>query len=391
MSNQLQVPCLGRPFRLGMLYDSRTEQLIPGVTLWNAEKLKSTVETTKQFSCESNTAVEDTLQTKSSSLNLESGTKLSALSGLINVKGAAKFLHDRKSSEKQCRVTLQFTSTTHFDQLTMDQLGDIQFPQVMDDQEATHVVTGLTYGANAFLVFDRSVGKEETVNEISGSMKAKITRIPSCIGTVDASNSLQASETDKTETDKFQCKFYGDFIPKFSPTTFDEALKFCKDLPEILKHESIPKLAYLMPLSKFTGSCDQVTHPIPRTLVVQVEDIMEHFHHTEVRAHDLQGHELCQKFVDIKNQLSRFEELIVHFKADFIENLSKVLPKIRSEGAEAEGSNLTELVSSVEKSPFNQGKTQKYLKGKSSSSLSFLRTWNSIPRFSTTFHIQHVT
>ena len=364
MSNQLQVPCLGRPFHLGMLYDCRTEKLIPGETLWNAAKLKSTVMTTKQIAYESNTFVEDTFQTKSSSLKMEAGTKLSVMSGLIDVEGAAKFLHDRKSSEKQCRVTLQYTSTTHFVQLTMDHLCDIQFPEVLDDQEATHVVTGLTYGADAFLVFDRSVSEGESVNNITISMEAKITQIPSYIGSAGASSSLKVSGTDKTETDKFRCKFYGDFIPKFNPTTFDEALKFCKDLPEILKHDAIPKLAYLMPLSKFSGSIDRVILPITHALVAKVEDIMENFYHIEVQAHDLRGHELCHKFVNIKNQLSEFIKLLSYFKADFIEKLSKSLPKVRSEGAQAEGLNLDELVSSVERSPFNQNKTRKYLKGK---------------------------
>ena len=30
----LEMPCLGRPFQLGTLYDCRSDSLIPGVTLW---------------------------------------------------------------------------------------------------------------------------------------------------------------------------------------------------------------------------------------------------------------------------------------------------------------------------------------------------------------------
>jgi len=54
-------------------------------------------------------------------------------------------------------MTLQYKSTTHFEQLTMDHLGNIQFPDVLNDQDATHIVTGITYGADAFFVFDRFI------------------------------------------------------------------------------------------------------------------------------------------------------------------------------------------------------------------------------------------
>ena len=349
MSNQLRVPCLGRPFRLGMPYDCRTGQIIPGVTLWNALKLKSSIVATEHSTF--STTVEAGFRDKSYSLNIGADIKLSVLSGLIDVNGAAKYFHDRKSSEQQCRVTLQYTSTTHFEELTLDQLGDMQFPKVLDDQEATHVVTGLTYGAKAFLVFDRLVSEGEALDEITARMVHKIKQIRHG----GAERFLQASDIDKIETDKFRCKFYGDYIPKSSPITFDEALIFWKNLPEILEHETTPQLAYLVPLS------NQVFHPIPRTLVVKAEDIMEHFHCIEVRAHDLQCHELCHKFVDIKNQLSMFIMLLTRFKADFIKKLATCLPKIR-EGAEAEG--LVELVSFVERSPFNQERTERYLKDK---------------------------
>lgn len=128
MSTQLKIPCLGRPFNLGMLYDCRTEKLIPGITLWDAKKLKSFSQIKKQPSSSYEIFAEDTIASKSSSLGIEANLKLSLMCGLIQVDGAAKYLKDEKSSEKQCRVTLQYRSTTHFEQLTMDQIGDIQYP-----------------------------------------------------------------------------------------------------------------------------------------------------------------------------------------------------------------------------------------------------------------------
>ncbi len=351
MSAQVKIACLGRPFNLGMLYDCRTEKIIPGMRLWSAEKLKSVSET-GQPSCKSIITTEDTFKSKSSSLSLDANLELSFLSGLVKVEGAAKFLHDKKSSEKQSRVTLQFTFTTRYEKLTKDLLGEIQYPHV---QDATHVVTGITYGADAFLVFDRTISEGEKVNKVSDNMEASIKTLlgKACAG-------FDYSKIDKAETDKFHCNFHGDFIPQSIPTTFDEAIEFCKELPKLfLNTESKPKIAYLIPLSELAA-----VHPIPSDLTFKVKEIMEHFDRTEMRASDLMKHDVCHKFVDVKNQLFKFMKLISNFKEKFVEKLSQVLPKIRSAGYAAEGSNLTELISSVNESPFNPKETENYLKDK---------------------------
>jgi len=44
--------------------------------------------------------VEDTIKSKSLSLGIDANLKLSILSGLVKVDGAANFLEDKRSSEK---------------------------------------------------------------------------------------------------------------------------------------------------------------------------------------------------------------------------------------------------------------------------------------------------
>ena len=36
----LIMPTLGRPFQLGMLYDVRSDKILPGVTLWDPDDLQ---------------------------------------------------------------------------------------------------------------------------------------------------------------------------------------------------------------------------------------------------------------------------------------------------------------------------------------------------------------
>ena len=89
-TNILVKPCLGRPFHLGMLYDCRSDHLIPGVTLWGPETLNKAV-VKPQECCDFEVISEDSLSEKTFRLEVDAELKLSLLSGLVNVEGAAKF------------------------------------------------------------------------------------------------------------------------------------------------------------------------------------------------------------------------------------------------------------------------------------------------------------
>ncbi|KAK8378025.1 hypothetical protein O3P69_018749 [Scylla paramamosain] len=156
----LSIAALGRSFRLGMLYDSRTETLVPGITLWDEATLKNRTEQQQQTS-EFHVRCSDSLDDKASALDVAASLKLSILGGLLQAEGAAKYLDNRKTSEHQERVTLQYKCTTRVESMTMEQLGQgkIEHPEVFDHGTATHVVTSIVYGAQAFFI--RGGGKEE--------------------------------------------------------------------------------------------------------------------------------------------------------------------------------------------------------------------------------------
>lgn len=337
MSQQLKISSLGRLFNLGMLYDSRTERLIPG---WN---VKSACQVNKTPNSSQQVISEDTLQNKFLSLNISGDLKLSVLCGLVEVDGAAKFFRDEKSSAKQCRVTLHYTTTSHFEQLTVDQLNNVEFPY---DQDATHVVTGITYGADAFFVFDRTVSEDEKFKDIHQKMLATIQSIPT-----------GAKYVEREDIDKLQCKFYGDLILPSTPSTFDEAVKVYKNLPKLLKGRGVPKLIYLTPLAK-----QRPLKSVSFDIIIEIEDILKHFNHTEIHVNDLLKHETCSKFSNIETQLLQLKNLLTQFKMNFLSNISKYLPRIRS--GEIEEKKLSELISVLQEPPFCFKDIRKYLDGK---------------------------
>ena len=94
-----------------MLYDNRNDQLIPGLTFWDADTLQKFKISEPQLSSNYEVIAEDTLSAKAENLGIEAGLKLSVLGGLVSVGGSGKYLNDHKSSTNQARVSLKYCST----------------------------------------------------------------------------------------------------------------------------------------------------------------------------------------------------------------------------------------------------------------------------------------
>lgn len=97
----LEKPCLGQPFQLGMLYDCRSDSLIPEVTLWGSEAISSAVSKKPFDTSDFEVITKDSLSEKMFCLDVDPNLKVSILSGMVHVQGAAKFLNDRQSSRRQ--------------------------------------------------------------------------------------------------------------------------------------------------------------------------------------------------------------------------------------------------------------------------------------------------
>ena len=363
----LELPCLGLPFQLGMLYDCRSDQLIPGMTLWDDRLLKSALNETSQPSSTFEVAAEDSISKKMSNLGIEANLSLSLMSGLVNVSGAAKYLDDRQSSANQARVTLQYSCTSKFQQLTMEQLAssNIQHPDIFDKGTATHVVTGVMYGAEAFFIFDREVRSNENHRNVQGKMEVLVKALPG-ISEIKGSADLAISDRDKQEVEKFQCKFYGDFILKNNPSSFQDAVQVYKELPTYFGKQgecTVPKKVWLYPLCKLDSRAAQMVREISTNLVKQAQQAIECLVKIETRSRDLTNTEVFECFPIFNEQVLQFSEMVSEHKTDFMKRLSAVLPSIRGGGAKEQ--ELADLLEDrMHKSPFNGSSLELWMKSK---------------------------
>nr|XP_046234236.1 neoverrucotoxin subunit beta-like [Scatophagus argus]XP_046234238.1 neoverrucotoxin subunit beta-like [Scatophagus argus] len=361
-SDTKKIVALGRPFTLGMLYDARADKLIPGLKLWDDETLQAKITgTVKPFS-EFEISASDSIESKSSLLDVDASLKASFLGGLIEVGGSAKYMNDTKKFKNQSRVTCQYKATTNFKELSVIDLENLDTRQIsiIEKGSATHVVTGILYGANAFFVFDSEKLEASSVQDIQGSMEAVIKKIPSF--SIEGRVDIKLTEEEKDLTDKFSCKFYGDFILESNPATFTDAVKTYVELPKLMGgngENSVPMEVWLMPLNFFHSKTAELVSGISVGLVRKAQDALQELREIRMRCNDSLDDKVVQNFPQIQAELTRFQQLCEYYESNLKRTMAEKFPLIR-EGKEDE-SSVNQLLENRQKSPFSYKNLDKWL------------------------------
>ncbi|XP_034158235.2 cytolytic toxin-alpha [Pangasianodon hypophthalmus] len=359
-SRCMVMAALGRPLYPGMLYDCRRDSFIPGVTLWDKKALRDDLDVHDQTKTFVKFTASDSLGEKANLLDISASLKASFLGGLVEVGGSAKYLHDTKSSARQCRVTMQYRQTTKFEQLTMKELGNITYPQVFDQQTATHVVTAVLYGAQAFMVFNYNSVENESKQAIEGSLHAMVKKIPTI--SIEGEASVKINEDEKKLAENISVTFYGDYELEENPTTYTEALRACKRLPTLLKernNKGVPMTVWLYPLMLLDNKAAKLAREISLSLVHQTEKLLEELGEVERRCNDLNKNQTTDNFPDVKGRLLKFQDLHRSYKITFQKALSRVLPAIR--GGTQEDKALGDILDIHYMSPFTASNMNKWL------------------------------
>ncbi|XP_029942959.1 uncharacterized protein LOC115385019 [Salarias fasciatus] len=349
----MELAALGRPFGLGMLYDCRQDSLVPGMTLWDRDDLEKDTRERPKPNSDFEIVASESIEDKSSALNVQASLKASFLGGLIEVEGSAKYLNDQRTSSNQARVTLKYKTTTKFQELSMNHLGrgNVKHPYVFEKGTATHVVTGILYGAQAFFVFDREVSQTENHQDVQGNLKVVIKKIP--LLAIEGEGSLKMEDKDKANVDRFSCKFHGDFCLQNTPTSFQDAIEVYRSLPKLLGangENAVPLKVWLLPLTSLDSAAAKLVRQISIRLVQEAQSVLEGFSELEMRCNDSMRSATAQQFPQIRKNLKSFKEMCSEFRLEFQRTLARKLPRIR--GGEEE-SDPAAIQKKRHLSPFN--------------------------------------
>lgn len=232
MSGTLDIPCLGRPFSPGQLYDAFNDKLLP-LSLWNEDKLQKGIKTTAAQYSNCTVSAGKSVKEKLKLLDVSGHVKVSFLSGLIKAEGTEPYFNKQKEKRAEVSVFLVYCAdieSRRVDIELFDKENAIDHHSVMNNAGATHVVMQTTYGANASFEFKKQVTDQNGKHEIKNNLILAVNEIPRICGVVSDGGALEMDDKLKEVTENVTVSLKGDFIIN-SPTTFDEAIVVYKELP----------------------------------------------------------------------------------------------------------------------------------------------------------------
>ena len=267
--------------------------------------------------------------------------QVSVLAGLVSISGAGSFFEDSAKSTEVVRVTLKYESMNNFEQLGMEHLGinNIAYPKVFDDGTATHVVTGLEYGADAFFVFEKRVTKGSSARKIKGQLQGVINTVKVA---VEGKVSADIKDAESSHNEDVSVTFHGDVLLDTIPTTLSEAVEVLKALPPLLKSGRVPKKVYLYPLSILDSKAAKLVRNISATLIDQVQGQMQKYLSLQAEANTLKEQDIVGDVSFLSEELDLFQSNLQTALTVFKKELLGILPKIRG-GGESE-KTLAELL-----------------------------------------------
>ena len=331
----LVMPCLGRPFLPGMLYNARKHTI--GPQLWNSKRLEEGIVRTEYPEQSHELLTDDSTSDKMSHLDVGASLSVSLLSGLVTISGSARYTQDTKSSKQHSRVSLKYKSTTFCEDFPLDELRPLpqQFPDIFqtpsqsqDDSNPTHIVIRVVYGSQVFMVFDAMSVEGENHMKIQGKLQAQLHLGIPMIQGGSAEVDADVSEDDKEFCKRISMKFYGDGIELVNnPTTYDEAMNVYQNLPSMSGEKGAPQKVWLYPLSNLVPSAPKVVHELGLNHAGKIHQLVDDIHDLTIRSDDI----LNKMYIkSLHDQQVRFQKWLFSKRSHLMNELAVNLPKAQN-------------------------------------------------------------
>lgn len=199
-------------------------------------------------------------------------------------------------------------------------------------------------------------------------MEAVIKKIPTF--SLEGKAEIKLSEEEKALTEKFSCKFYGDFLLESNPATFEQAVKTYTELPMVLgksEENAVPQRIWLMPLKYLVfESSEKTCFQVPQLmsgisigLVRKAESALQELQKVEMSCNDSLQDKVVKQIPQIHEKISRFQKACNYYTITLQKAFAKQLPSIRA--GDQDESALEEIFAERDKSPFREENLSKWM------------------------------
>jgi GTPase SAR1 family protein len=286
---------LGRVAFIGSLYNATSDTF--GPTILKSEYPNDSVRKADIPNTEILYEYEDTYKEKFEKLDVGAELKLSVLAGLFTLEGSGKYLNDVKESLKTIKGTLIYKMTSVEENLDIhrdDVKTCISTDGIINNQNATHVVIGIKWGAAIMASFECKDTNKENRSQVEGALKCHFEKI-----TISGEGHVDVDEGQSNIINRFSIKLLGDVVPndKELPQSFDEARKVIAGLPLYIKQynngKGVPIEYTLYPLSELAKlltqdiKIDNIITELGDETILRVEQAFDDLSESKQRLNDL--------------------------------------------------------------------------------------------------------
>jgi hypothetical protein len=256
------------PIALGTLYDATSDQFVPVFSLWNQSTVQEMNSAPRsQIPFMSFTLhLDDTFEARMSALDLTANIRLSLLCGLIHVDWSSSFIKRSRSTYKSVSFSLIYNAIFEYAHLDMSHLMEIEFPEVIESVQATHVVVGIEYGASFMGMFSTVLQTNEVSEKVSGMLGNDLGALGGLTG-----GSGVASVHTPINNRQVYVECAGDLSIADSISCPDSLSQVSDFINSVLRcHDkkcgSVPKKVYLLPLSELANPAQQLALSLKQQL-----------------------------------------------------------------------------------------------------------------------------
>ncbi|CAF4525218.1 unnamed protein product [Rotaria socialis] len=357
---------------IGSLYDIRTDKL-EGTSLFKKKLPEEFIDVSDNAHTSYELLFNNSQKETFDKMNIEASLKLSLMTGILDITGSAKYLKETKTDSLTIRVTYVCKVKTKQEQLhtSMAGLSDYFSADALENPNATHVVTGIMWGANVAATFEQVAENFEEVQKVEGSLSVVLKPLP-----ISGEAKLDLQNKDKSKFEKLQISLSGDIFIDECPQNIEDVMRVFKTVPSRIKTLNEGKgqqvIFVLYPLKRMAEifkhelQINRLIREVSHLVVMRVEDIFEDISTGKRKFNDFLNeikpweHYISRDWRDALRQ-KQAERIAAEVKTQ--RELSTLLQKIR--GGQAEESEMERLLDDFDrKNPCSSMSIERFLREK---------------------------
>ncbi|KAF9580109.1 hypothetical protein BGW38_003374, partial [Lunasporangiospora selenospora] len=228
----MDIPNIGQGMLLGELYDARTG-LSTNISILNNTLPQSLIESRDEPSINTKHITSESYKDKFDVLDVSGNLKVNVLIGLVKVNAQGKYLTPEKTNSKSIKMSMSYGIQTKLDRINIrsDALKEYIDTNTLNNTKATHVVTGIQWGAKMVCSFEHTLKEGESKEEISASLSTTVATIK--VG-VKVGGSLDTKTEGSSKETSFNLNIVGDIVPQGDeyPTTVEGVVSLLRNIPK---------------------------------------------------------------------------------------------------------------------------------------------------------------